>query len=153
MNRWRVGEDIGSKEMDGCPLTPCSLERNQKELTVALSTSPNVSSFDNPSLTSCIDTQQNNMVTMMASLQKTILQKLGNETTWRFYGQSLRWPPSSLGELDNNLFQGGFWAEGRQSSGSSRRGRERESRSRSSGESECKEYNQSWDTPQGYNAY
>jgi hypothetical protein len=22
MNMWRVGEDIGSKEMDGCPLTP-----------------------------------------------------------------------------------------------------------------------------------
>jgi hypothetical protein len=22
MNRWRVGEDRGSKEMDGCPLTP-----------------------------------------------------------------------------------------------------------------------------------
>jgi hypothetical protein len=21
MNRWRVGEDRGSKEMDGCPLT------------------------------------------------------------------------------------------------------------------------------------
>jgi hypothetical protein len=21
MNRWRVGEDIGSKETDGCPLT------------------------------------------------------------------------------------------------------------------------------------
>jgi hypothetical protein len=22
MNRWRVGEDRGSQEMDGCPLTP-----------------------------------------------------------------------------------------------------------------------------------
>jgi hypothetical protein len=22
MNRWRVGEDRGSKEKDGCPLTP-----------------------------------------------------------------------------------------------------------------------------------
>jgi hypothetical protein len=21
MNRWRMGEDMGSKEMDGCPLT------------------------------------------------------------------------------------------------------------------------------------
>jgi hypothetical protein len=21
MNRWRVGEDMGSKEIDGCPLT------------------------------------------------------------------------------------------------------------------------------------
>jgi hypothetical protein len=24
MNRWRVGEDIGSKEMDRCPLTGSS---------------------------------------------------------------------------------------------------------------------------------
>jgi hypothetical protein len=24
MNRWRVGEDRGSKEMDGCPLTVAS---------------------------------------------------------------------------------------------------------------------------------
>jgi hypothetical protein len=23
MNRWRVGEDRGSKEMDRCPLTQC----------------------------------------------------------------------------------------------------------------------------------
>jgi hypothetical protein len=23
MNRWRVGEDRGSKETDGCPLTVC----------------------------------------------------------------------------------------------------------------------------------
>jgi hypothetical protein len=23
MNRWRVGEDMGSKEMDRCPLTVC----------------------------------------------------------------------------------------------------------------------------------
>jgi hypothetical protein len=67
-----------------------SLERNQKELAVALSTSPNVSSLDNPSRISRIDAQQSNMVAMMASLQKTILQKLGNETERRFYGQSLR---------------------------------------------------------------
>jgi hypothetical protein len=26
MNRWRVGEDRGSKEMDGCPLTSRSKE-------------------------------------------------------------------------------------------------------------------------------
>jgi hypothetical protein len=26
MNRWRVGEDIGSKETDGCPLTLTSKE-------------------------------------------------------------------------------------------------------------------------------
>jgi hypothetical protein len=25
MNRWRVGEDRGSKEMDGCPLTLATL--------------------------------------------------------------------------------------------------------------------------------
>jgi hypothetical protein len=27
MNRWRVGEDRGSKETDGCPLT---IERNKR---------------------------------------------------------------------------------------------------------------------------
>jgi hypothetical protein len=28
MNRWRVGEDIGSKETDGCPLTARSVYNN-----------------------------------------------------------------------------------------------------------------------------
>jgi hypothetical protein len=26
MNRWRVGEDIGSKETDGCPLTDGNID-------------------------------------------------------------------------------------------------------------------------------
>jgi hypothetical protein len=28
MNRWRVGEDTGSKEMDGCPLTLPPLQKH-----------------------------------------------------------------------------------------------------------------------------
>jgi hypothetical protein len=28
MNRWRVGEDIGSKEMDGCPLTESTYRKS-----------------------------------------------------------------------------------------------------------------------------
>jgi hypothetical protein len=26
MNRWRVGEDMGNKETDGCPLTVCNIQ-------------------------------------------------------------------------------------------------------------------------------
>jgi hypothetical protein len=43
--------------------------------------------------------------------------------------------------------------EGRRSSCGGGRGGERESGSRSGGESECKEYDQSRDTPQGYDAH
>jgi hypothetical protein len=33
MNRWRVGEDRGSKEMDGCPLTVQPREIQSKYIT------------------------------------------------------------------------------------------------------------------------
>jgi hypothetical protein len=31
MNRWRVGEDRGSKETDGCPLTPTARHNGTSE--------------------------------------------------------------------------------------------------------------------------
>jgi hypothetical protein len=31
MNIWRVGEDRGSKEMDGCPLTPTNNLQRPKD--------------------------------------------------------------------------------------------------------------------------
>jgi hypothetical protein len=35
MNRWRVGEDRGSKEMDGCPLT-----KGKKQLSIMSAMDP-----------------------------------------------------------------------------------------------------------------
>jgi hypothetical protein len=33
MNRWRVGEDRGNKETDGCPLTPTTQDKTTESGT------------------------------------------------------------------------------------------------------------------------
>ena len=43
------------------------------------------------------DAQQNNMVAMMASLQKSILQQIGTESERRFYSQSLMFLATTSG--------------------------------------------------------